>query len=68
VLLAQAELLRDADRVEHLDQMPGIQVFSAIEHVLLPDRTWLDNFVYGQDTVSFDVTENIRLRLSSRSG
>ena len=61
VLLAQARAAGETPIVlGNLDQMPGIQVFSAIEHVLLPDRTWLDNFVYGQDTVSFDVTENIQ--------
>jgi raffinose/stachyose/melibiose transport system substrate-binding protein len=43
----------------NLDQQPGIHVFSAIEHVLLPDRTWLDDFVYGRGNVSFAIPENL---------
>ncbi|NPV06492.1 MAG: extracellular solute-binding protein [Anaerolineae bacterium] len=42
------------------DPWPGIPVFSAIEHVLLPDRSWLDEFVYGQGSTSFDIPENLQ--------
>jgi len=44
----------------NLDQWPGIHIFSAIQHVLLPDRTWLDNFVYGWGRVSFNIPENVQ--------
>jgi raffinose/stachyose/melibiose transport system substrate-binding protein len=44
----------------NLDQWPGIHLFSAIEHVLLPNRTWLDDFVYGRNNVSFDIPENVQ--------
>lgn len=43
----------------NLDQWPGIHIFSAIQHVLQPDRTWLDNFVYGRNDVSFQTPENV---------
>lgn len=44
----------------NLDGWTGIHLWSAIEHVLLPDRTWLDNFVYGRNNVSFDISENVQ--------
>jgi raffinose/stachyose/melibiose transport system substrate-binding protein len=43
----------------NLDQMAGIHIFSAIEHVLLRDRSWLDDFVYGRGDVSFRTAENL---------
>ena len=44
----------------NLDRWPGIHIFSAIEHVMLPNRTWLDDFVYGRGGVSFATAENTR--------
>ncbi len=44
----------------NLDQWPGIHIFSAVQHVLLPDRAWLDDFVYGRGAVSFDTPENVQ--------
>jgi raffinose/stachyose/melibiose transport system substrate-binding protein len=61
VLLAQARTAGETPIVlGNVERWPGLQIFSAIEHVLLPDRTWLDSFVYGQDTVSFDIPENVQ--------
>ncbi|MGQ9599905.1 MAG: extracellular solute-binding protein [Anaerolineae bacterium] len=60
-LLAKAKAAGETPIVfGNLDQWPGIHIFSAIQHILLPDRTWLDNFVYGQGEVSFDIPENVQ--------
>lgn len=60
-LLTQAKAAGETPIVfGNLDQWPGIHIFSAIQHILLPDRTWLDNFVYGQGQVSFDIPENVQ--------
>jgi raffinose/stachyose/melibiose transport system substrate-binding protein len=59
-LLAKAKAAGEAPIVlGNLEQWPGIHIFSAIEHILLPDRTWLDDFVYRRADVSFDIPENI---------
>jgi raffinose/stachyose/melibiose transport system substrate-binding protein len=40
------------------ESWPGIHIFSAVEHILLPSRAWLDDFVYGRGNVSFSIPEN----------
>ncbi len=60
-LLAQAKAAGETPiQLGNRDEWPGMHVFSAIEHVLLPDRSWLDDFVYGQGTTPFRTPENIQ--------
>jgi raffinose/stachyose/melibiose transport system substrate-binding protein len=60
-LLAEAQLAGETPvALGNLDQMAGIHIFSAIEHVLLRDRSWLDDFVYGRGDVSFKTDENLQ--------
>lgn len=59
-LLAKAKAAGETPIVlGNLEQWPGIQIFGAIEHILLPDRTWLDDFVYRRNDVSFDIPQNV---------
>lgn len=60
-LLARARAAHETPlMLGNLEGWPGIHVFSAIQHILLPDRTWLDDFIYGRGHVSFYIDENIR--------
>jgi len=60
-LLAKAKAAGETPIVlGNAEQWPGIQIFSAIEHVFLPDRAWLDGFVYGRNAVSFEMAANIQ--------
>lgn len=59
-ILSAAKLAGEVPLVlGNAERWPGIHIFSALEHVLLPDRTWLDNFVYGRESASFDIPENV---------
>lgn len=41
----------------NLDGWPGIHEYSSIQHVLV-DQQYMDDFVYGRGTESFDIPEN----------